>query len=97
MDQHNDQDQAISPPEPEADTQPMQEPPQPEDVEAPAPEPAPIIPEVIFPEDEQPRPQTPEADFSTVGTGSVFAISCSLLTVLIIFICIAIFIVTRLF
>jgi hypothetical protein len=67
------------------------------DDSAPASGPAPIVPELIFPEDEQPSIQTPEADFSTVGTGSVFAISCSLLTILIIVICVGFFILTRLF
>jgi hypothetical protein len=68
-----------------------------QDDSVPASEPAPVIPELIFPEDEQPRIQTQEADFSTVGTGSVFAISCSLLTILIIVICVGFFILTRLF
>jgi hypothetical protein len=97
MDPHNDPDPESSLPMSEADTNPIEESRQPDEVEAPAKEPVPIIPEVVFPEDVQPLSQTPAADFSTVGTGSVFAISCSLLTVLIIVICIGIFIITRLF
>jgi hypothetical protein len=96
MDPHNEPDPEPSPPAFEMDTNLNEEPNRPNE-EAPATEPAPIIPEVVFPEDEQSAAQTPAADFSTVGTGSVFAISCSLLTILIIVICIGIFIITRLF
>jgi hypothetical protein len=97
MDPHNEPDRKSSPPSSEADANPSEEPTRPNEEEAPATEPAPIIPEVVFPEDEQATARPPAADFSTVGTGSVFAISCSLLTVLIIVICIGIFIITRLF
>src|SRR3954453_22526564 len=75
MDPHNDQVPASNSPEPEADTKPIGESTQAEEIEAPATEPAPIIPEIFFPEDERPSAQTPVADFSTVGTGSVFSIS----------------------
>lgn len=94
---HNEPEPESNPSAPEAEDSPNVEPNQPNEEEAPATEPAPIIPEVIFPEDELPTTRPPAADFSTVGTGSVFAISCSLLTVLIIVICIGIFIITRLF
>jgi hypothetical protein len=97
MGPHSDRDQESSASAPESDTEPITEARDSSDAEAPAAEPAPVVPEIIFPEDEQPPRQTPEADFSTVGTGSVFAISCSLLTILIILGCIGFFILTRLF
>jgi hypothetical protein len=95
MDPRNDSN--ANPEEPQSDSEPVDEPKEVSDTSAPASEPAPVVPELIFPEDEQPRIQSPEADFSTVGTGSVFAISCSLLTILIIVICVGFFILTRLF
>jgi hypothetical protein len=70
-----------------------------DDDSAPAPEPAPLIPEIV-PADQPlrgPEGEPPTADFSTVGTGSFFAISCSLLTVLIVFVCVAFFIIFRVF
>ncbi len=97
MDPHNEPEPESSLPKSAADDNLIEESTQQENVEAPATEPAPLIPEVVYPEDEQLPAQTPAADFSTVGTGSVFAISCSLLTILIIVICIGIFIITRLF
>jgi hypothetical protein len=95
MDPRNDSN--ANPEEPQHDSGPIDETNDISDASAPASEPAPVVPELIFPEDEQPRIQTQEADFSTVGTGSVFAISCSLLTILIIVICVGFFILTRLF
>jgi hypothetical protein len=63
---------------------------------APADEPAPVVPEIV-PADHPLQGETPDADFSTVGTGSVFAISCTLLTFLIVFVCVAFFIIFRVF
>jgi hypothetical protein len=63
---------------------------------APAEEPAPVVPEIV-PADHPLQSETPGADFSTVGTGSVFAISCTLLTFLIVFVCVAFFIIFRVF
>jgi hypothetical protein len=67
-----------------------------DDDSAPAQEPAPLIPEIV-PADQPLQTETPAADFSTVGTGSFFAVSCSLLTVLIVFVCVAFFIIFRVF
>jgi hypothetical protein len=68
----------------------------PSDDSAPADEPAPVVPEIV-PADHPLQGETPGADFSTVGTGSVFAISCTLLTFLIVFVCVAFFIIFRVF
>jgi hypothetical protein len=68
----------------------------PNDDSAPADEPAPVVPEIV-PADHPLQGETPAADFSTVGTGSVFAISCTLLTFLIVFVCVAFFIIFRVF
>jgi hypothetical protein len=67
-----------------------------EEPQAPASQPAPLIPEIV-PADQPLQRETPAPDFSTVGTGSVFAISCTLLTFLIIFVCVAFFILFRVF
>jgi hypothetical protein len=63
---------------------------------APADEPAPVVPEIV-PADHPLQGEAPPADFSTVGTGSVFAISCTLLTILIVFVCVGFFILFRVF
>jgi hypothetical protein len=54
------------------------------------------VPEIV-PADHPLQGEMSPADFSTVGTGSVFAISCTLLTILIVFVCVAFFIVFRVF
>lgn len=93
----NDHEAGGNHPDSDSSTGPKDDLTTPDASEAPASKPAPVVPEIIFPEDEQqPRP-APEADFSTVGTGSVFAISCTFLTILIIVICVGIFVVVRLF
>jgi len=67
-----------------------------DDASAPADEPAPVVPEIV-PANHPLQGETPAADFSTVGTGSFFAISCTLLTILIVFVCVAFFILFRVF
>jgi hypothetical protein len=67
-----------------------------EDASAPAPEPAPVVPEIV-PADQPLLPEAPAADFSTVGTGSVFAISCSVLAFLFVLACVGFFILFRVF
>jgi hypothetical protein len=94
MDPHNDLvDQPDDPTE-----EPVTDPTTSETIDnsASANEPAPVIPEIV-PADQPLQGETPAADFSTVGTGSVFAISCTLLSILFVFICVAFFILFRVF